>query len=108
MENARRTGAYLLEGLRQLQTRHALIADIRGAGLFIGIELRHGGITGTPATEATKTIVNALRERRVLISAAGPHANVLKIRPPLVFGVEHADLLIERLDQVLLTADSGA
>jgi len=107
MENARRTGAYLLEGLRQLQSRHALITEIRGAGLFIGVELRRGGIAGTPATEATKGIVNGLRERRVLISAAGPHANVLKIRPPLVFGTEHADLLIERLDQVLLAADSG-
>jgi 4-aminobutyrate aminotransferase-like enzyme len=107
MENARRTGAYLLEGLRQLQTRHALIADVRGAGLFIGIELRHGGIAGTPATEASKRIVNRLRERRVLISAAGPHANVLKIRPPLVFGVEHADLLVERLSQALLALDSG-
>jgi 4-aminobutyrate aminotransferase-like enzyme len=43
-----------------------------------------------------------LRERRVLISAAGPHANVLKIRPPLVFLADHADLLVERLDQALL------
>jgi 4-aminobutyrate aminotransferase-like enzyme len=107
MENARRTGAYLLEGLRQLQSRHALIAEIRGAGLFIGMELRRGGVAGTPATEATKGIVNALRRRRVLISAAGPHANVLKIRPPLVFSTEHADLLIERLDQALQAANSG-
>ena len=107
MENARRTGAYLHEGLRQLQSRHALIADIRGAGLFIGMELRRGGVAGTPATEATKGIVNLLRERRVLVSAAGPHANVLKIRPPLVFGTEHADLLIERLDQALLAANSS-
>jgi 4-aminobutyrate aminotransferase-like enzyme len=107
MENARRTGAYLFEGLRQLQARHALIADVRGAGLFIGIELRRGGIAGTPATEATKQIVNGLRERRVLVSAAGPQANVLKIRPPLVFGTEHADLLVERLDQALLAADSS-
>jgi 4-aminobutyrate aminotransferase-like enzyme len=107
MENARRTGAYLLEGLRQLQSRHDLIADVRGAGLFIGVELRRGGVAGTPATEASKQIVNGLRERRVLISAAGPHANVLKIRPPLVFGIEHADLLVERLDQALLAANSG-
>ena len=46
-------------------------------------------------------IVNLLRERRVLISSAGPHGNVLKIRPPLVFGTEHADLLVETLDQAL-------
>ena len=84
-----------------------MITEIRGAGLFIGVELRRGGIVGTPATEATKRIVNRLRERRVLISPAGPHANVLKVRPPLVLGTEHADLLVERLDQALLAADSG-
>ena len=101
IENARRTGAYLLEQLRQLQARHALIAEIRGAGLFIGVELRRGGKDGTPAGDDAADIVNSLRERRVLISAAGPHGNVLKIRPPLVFGAEHADLLVEQLDQAL-------
>jgi 4-aminobutyrate aminotransferase-like enzyme len=45
--------------------------------------------------------VNLLRERRVLISSAGPHGNVLKIRPPLVFSTEHADLLVDTLDQAL-------
>lgn len=100
--NARRIGAYLLEQLRQLQARHALIAEIRGTGLFIGVELRRGGKDRTPAGDAAADIVNALRERRVLISAAGPHGNVLKIRPPLVFGAEHADLLVEQLDQALL------
>jgi 4-aminobutyrate aminotransferase-like enzyme len=98
MENARRTGAYLAERLRQLQAQHALIAEVRGAGLFIGVELR---CDGAPATKETVRIVNMLRERRVLISAAGPSANVLKIRPPLVFNTEHADLLVRSLDQVL-------
>lgn len=98
IENARRTGAYLSERLRRLQVKHALIAEVRGAGLFIGVELRRDGV---PATRETARIVNMLRERRVLISAAGPHGNVLKIRPPLVFGTEHADLLVESLDQAL-------
>ena len=101
IENARRTGAYLLEQLRQLQARHPLIAEIRGAGLFIGVELRRDGKDGTPAGDDAADIVNALRERRVLISAAGPDGNVLKIRPPLVFSAEHADLLVEQLDQAL-------
>ena len=48
-----------------------------------------------------------LRERRVLISASGPHANVLKIRPPLVFRIDHADLLVEKLDQALLALHQG-
>jgi 4-aminobutyrate aminotransferase-like enzyme/Ser/Thr protein kinase RdoA (MazF antagonist) len=108
VENARRTGAYLCERLRQLQARHELIAEIRGAGLFIGVELRRGGITGAPATSESVAIVNMLRARGVLISAAGPHGNVLKIRPPLVFRTDHADLLVERLDQALLALPEAA
>ena len=101
VENAQRTGAYLFKLLGQLQARHELIAEVRGAGLFVGVELRRGGAAGAPATTEAARIVNLLRERRVLISTAGPHGNVLKIRPPLVFGTEHADLLVESLDQAL-------
>jgi len=101
IENARRTGAYLHDQFQQLQARHPLIVEVRGAGLFFGVELRHGGPTGTPAASETADIVNMLRERQVLISAAGPQANVLKIRPQLVFTTEHADLLVDKLDQVL-------
>ena len=99
--NAQRVGAYLRNQFRQLQASHPLIAEVRGAGLFFGMELRHGGPAGTPAASETAAIVNMLRERRVLISAAGPQANVLKIRPQLVFTTEHADLLVEKLDQSL-------
>jgi 4-aminobutyrate aminotransferase-like enzyme len=101
MQNAQHTGAYLIKLLRELQARHALIAEVRGAGLFIGVELRRGGQTAAPATAEAARVVNLLRERHVLISSAGPHGNVLKIRPPLVFGTEHADLLVERLDHAL-------
>ena len=101
IENARRTGAYLFERLRSLQARHELIAEVRGAGLFIGLELRRSDTDRTPAAAESARIVNMLRERRVLISAAGPDANVLKIRPPLVFSTDHADLLLRNLDQAL-------
>lgn len=101
VENAQRTGAYVVKLLKQLQARHELIAEIRAAGLFIGVELRRGGTAGAPAPTEAARIVNLLRERRVLISTAGPRGNVLKIRPPLVFGTEHADLLIDNLDQAL-------
>jgi 4-aminobutyrate aminotransferase-like enzyme len=101
MENAQRTGAHLIKRLMELKARHALITEVRGAGLFVGVELRHDGPTGAPATAEAARIVNLLRERRVLISSAGPHGNVLKIRPPLVFGTEHTDLLVETLDQAL-------
>ena len=98
VENARRTGTYLLNRLRQLQAQHELIAEVRGVGLFIGVELRRDG---TPATAESARVVNTLREKRMLISASGPHANVLKIRPPLVFNTEHADMLVSGLDQAL-------
>jgi 4-aminobutyrate aminotransferase-like enzyme len=104
MANAQRTGAYLLNRLRQLQAQHALIAEVRGAGLFIGVELRRGG---APATSESAKIVNAMREQRVLISASGPHANVLKIRPPLVFGTDHADMLVASLDHALQIVDQA-
>ena len=91
----------LRDQFQQLQARHPLISEVRGAGLFFGVELRHGGPAGTPASRETADIVNGLRERRVLISAAGPQANVLKIRPQLVFSTEHADILVDRLDQSL-------
>jgi 4-aminobutyrate aminotransferase-like enzyme len=98
VENARRMGIYLRERLTALRARHELVAEVRGAGLFIGIELRRGE---SPASDETTRLVNAMRKRRVLISAAGPDANVLKIRPPLVFGAEHSDLLVEALDEAL-------
>ena len=82
-----------------------MIAGVRGAGLFVGVELRHGGPTAVPATNETTRIVNRLRELRVLVGSAGPHSNILKIRPPLVFATEHADLLVERLEQALRTLD---
>lgn len=98
VENAGRTGAYLRKRLDALRARHELVADVRGAGLFMGVELRRGN---SPAADETAKLVNAMRRRGVLISAAGPGANVLKIRPPLPFGKEHGDLLVEELDQAL-------
>ena len=99
--NARDVGIYLHDGLRTLAQRHAMIGDVRGAGLFIGVELVADRATKTPATAQTARLVNGLRERRVLISAAGPDANVLKIRPPLVFSQDNADHFLSALDAEL-------
>jgi len=101
-DRARKVGAILQEELKRLAVRHERIGDIRGAGLYVGVELvqdRRGGKTPDPA--ATSAVVNGLRERRVLISATGFHANILKIRPPLVFSEAHVDRLITELDTVL-------
>lgn len=96
--NARDVGDYLKHGLLELAQRHEFIGDVRGEGLFIGVELVQDRDTQTPATTTAAAVVNGMRRRQVLISATGPSANILKIRPPLVFAREHADLLLERLD----------
>lgn len=101
MANAQRVGHHLRAQIAKLAERHALIGDVRGAGLFVGVELVTDRHARTPATAETARIVNGLRERQVLLSATGEHANTLKIRPPLVFTEAHADLLVETLDQVL-------
>ncbi|KFL30021.1 4-aminobutyrate aminotransferase [Devosia riboflavina] len=78
---------------------NAAIGDVRGAGLFIGVEIV--GPDGEPDAVLTGRIVNGMRERRVLISASGPSANVLKIRPPMVFDAGNAEQFTATLAQVL-------
>jgi len=99
VENAATVGALLLEGLRGLAGDHPEIGAVRGAGLYLGVEFRDG--QGAPDAVRAKAVVNALRARRVLIGTAGLHGNVLKIRPPLCFGADHAALLLEALAAVL-------
>jgi 4-aminobutyrate aminotransferase-like enzyme len=101
LENARRVGEYVIEGLEKLQTRHPLIGDVRGRGLFFAVELVRDRATKEPAGAATKRIVNGMRDRGVLISRIGPHDNILKIRPPMPFNTDNADLLLNTLDDVI-------
>jgi 4-aminobutyrate aminotransferase-like enzyme len=100
-DNARAVGGYLLGGLKALESRHPIIGEARGMGLFLGVELVKDRETLEPATEAASTVTNRLREHRILIGTDGPFDNVLKIRPPLTFSRSDADLLVERLDEVL-------
>jgi len=100
-ERALETGQYLRRGLAALGGKFEVIGDVRGAGLFIGVELVTDRATGSPATRFVAALVNELRRRRVLISASGPGANVLKIRPPLAFGRAEADILLGELEASL-------
>ena len=99
LANAARTGTHLRQGVAGLAERHPVIADVRGEGLLVGIELADE--TGTPAARLARKATEALRGQGILISATGPAGNVLKIRPPLVFQPEHAGLLLQALDEVL-------
>jgi len=98
---ARRVGEHFLAALRSLQDRRPLIGDVRGSGLFLGIELVRDRTTLEPATDEAAYVVERLRERGVLTGTDGPFHNVLKLRPPLVFSEDDTDLLVDRLDAVL-------
>ncbi len=97
VENARKIGDHLAAGLRQLAEDHDRIGDVRGVGLFIGVELVEDRVTAMPNPALASRLVNDLRRRRILISAAGRHGHILKIRPPLTFGTNHADHLLAAL-----------
>ncbi len=100
--NAGQVGSYLRQGLLTLAERHPLIGDVRGEGLLLGVELIDEA--GGPAAGYAHQVTEAMRERGILLSATGPAGNVLKIRPPLVFRHEHADLVLQALDEVLASA----
>lgn len=99
MGNAQRVGAHLQQGLRALAARHGLIASVRGRGLFFGLEFATG--EGKPAKAETRRLINLMRVRGVLISRIGPHDNILKMRPPLPFSIENADVLLSTLDDAI-------
>ncbi len=103
LANARDVGAYAVDRLRGLAAKHDIIGNVRGAGLFFGAEFVTDRRDKTPAAEKTTRIVNEMRERGVLMGKIGIHANTLKIRPPMPFSRDNADLMIETLDQVLST-----
>jgi 4-aminobutyrate aminotransferase-like enzyme/Ser/Thr protein kinase RdoA (MazF antagonist) len=98
---AAQVGRRLQEGLADLMEHHPLVGDVRGHGLFLGVELVLDRETRRPATRQASYVVERMREHRILLSTDGPDANVLKLKPPLVFDGADADRLVEILDQVL-------
>jgi hypothetical protein len=99
--NALRTGHHLLARFRSLAEVFECIGDVRGQGLYLGIDLVLDRSTKEPATALASDVANALRDLGVLVSTDGPADNVLKIKPPMVFGVAEADLLADSLHRVL-------
>ncbi|MDZ7739660.1 MAG: aminotransferase class III-fold pyridoxal phosphate-dependent enzyme [Bacteroidales bacterium] len=100
MEHAAETGSYLMQLLKPLKDKYPLVGDIRGSGLFLGIELVRDRHTLEPATEEAAYIKERMRDMKILMGTDGPYDNVLKIRPPMPFSVEDADILVDRLTQV--------
>jgi 4-aminobutyrate aminotransferase-like enzyme len=100
-DRALKVGAYLMNGLKALQERHTLIGDVRGSGLFLGIDLVLNRETREPAPLQASYIVNRLRECGILTGTDGPLHNVIKLRPPLVFTEADADSFVKTLGAVL-------
>jgi len=98
-QHAKKVGNYLMERLKDLQTKYPEIADVRGSGLFVGVEIVDA--KGNANTELAAKIKNELREKFILISTDGPYDNVLKIKPPLSFEVGDANILIQAIDFIL-------
>ncbi len=101
LENALATGGYLRDGLRKLMHKHAIIGDVRGVGLATGVELVRDRATKEPAATETSRLLGLLRDEGILIGGEGVFANVLKIRPPLVFTMADADIAVAAMDRAL-------
>jgi len=98
---AAKLGARFMAGLEDLRDRHAIIGDVRGRGLFLGIELVRDHETLEPADTEASAIVNAMKDRGVLLSTDGPLHNVIKIKPPMVLSQDDVDMTLRELDNVL-------
>ncbi len=98
---AARNGELLLEGLRAIQSRHALVGDVRGQGLFVGFELVRDRKSLEPAAEEASLLINRMKEEGILTSTDGPLHNVIKLKPPLVVSEKDIDFFLETLDRVL-------
>jgi 4-aminobutyrate aminotransferase-like enzyme/Ser/Thr protein kinase RdoA (MazF antagonist) len=100
-ENARMTGGYLKERLKELGERHPILAAVHGSGFYLGPEFVRD--TGEPATAETAAICARLRDLGVIAQPTGDHQNILKIKPPMCFTRESSDAFVAALERVLTT-----
>ena len=94
-------GNYLMDGFRKMQNQYPIIGDVRGFGLFVGVELVLDRETKEPATELAEIVVDQMRKSHILMSTEGPFENILKIKPPLCFSKENADFVLTTVDKIL-------
>lgn len=100
-ENALKMGNLLLDKLSGLMLKYPLVGDVRGSGLFLGVELVKDRITLDPAADEASYVVNRLREEGILAGTDGPYHNVIKLRPPLCFNETDAHFFVATLDKIL-------
>ena len=100
-QNAKETGRFLLDGLRAIAPKHAIIGDVRGAGLFLGVELVRNTQTLEPADDEASYVSNRLRDYGILAGTDGPYHNVVKIRPPMPFNNDNAAYVLACFAQIM-------
>jgi 4-aminobutyrate aminotransferase-like enzyme len=100
-QNALEVGGRLESGFQALAERFECLGEVRGSGLFWGLDLVRDRVSREPAVALATTVIEALREEGVLIGSAGKHGNVLKIRTPMCLSMEQADFLLDRLQRVI-------
>jgi 4-aminobutyrate aminotransferase-like enzyme len=105
--HALRVGERILAGLRPFVERYPMVGDVRGSGLFLGVELVRDRETLEPATIEAAYVMNRVREHGILIGTDGPYHNVLKIRPPMPFDEENADFLVATMEKILKDESAG-
>jgi len=106
MEHASRVGKILLAGLEDMKLKYEFIGDVRGVGLFLGIDLVKSPLTKDPATEIAEYTVKRLKEEHIIMSTEGKYGNVLKIKPPMTFSVTNAQQLLSKLDVIFSEVQS--
>jgi 4-aminobutyrate aminotransferase-like enzyme len=94
-------GNGMLENLRKLQERYPIIGDVRGSGLFLGVELVRDRTSRQPASEEASFIANEMKDQGILLGTDGMDHNVIKIRPPMPFSETDADLLVSVFAKIL-------
>ena len=102
-ENAKDVGQYLKRQLLELKLKNPIFEDVRGEGLFLGIEIVDLEKDKTPHPILANYIVNKMKDKYILLSVDGPKKNIIKIKPPLLFNKENADFLVENFYKVLLS-----
>jgi 4-aminobutyrate aminotransferase-like enzyme/Ser/Thr protein kinase RdoA (MazF antagonist) len=105
--NALQCGRRMLDGIAPFVARYPIVGDVRGSGLFLGVELVRDRETLEPADVEASWVVNRMREHGILMGTDGPFHNVLKIRPPMPFNEDNADLLVATLDRILAEGFGG-
>ena len=102
LEHTKTVGADFLKALKEVQSKHPeSVGDVRGAGLFIGVEFVSDINEKVPDPELTQLAINKMYEKKILTSNCGPYGNVLKIRPPLAFKSQDIDWFASALDEIL-------